>query len=51
VFFLTVPPFDTARSMLPSSMHAAVIQALILHFPHPGIATVRTHRTSSSWVA
>jgi hypothetical protein len=59
---LTLPPFDTARSNLPSSMPTAVIQALIPCFTHPGIATMRarrpfpsrsasTHRPSRNWTA
>jgi hypothetical protein len=35
-----LPPFDTARSSLPSSTPAAVIQALIPCFTHTGMATV-----------
>jgi hypothetical protein len=37
---LTLPPFEIARSSLPSSTPGAVIQALIPYFIHPGIARV-----------
>jgi hypothetical protein len=45
---LTLPPFDTARSSLPSSTPATIIQALLPYFTQAGIATVRTRRSFPS---
>ena len=58
---LTLPPLVTARSSLPSSTPAAVIQVLIPCLTQAGIATVRTrrplpsrsastHRPSRNWM-